>query len=364
MLNVDDIVRHLAAWELVGGPTVPIGIRGRMTPAGLAAAAARHRVTGVALQAVERGALDTPPAELVGQLLMVHHPLLRSSLAAEENMVAVTTVLRDAGLEVRTLKGCATAHLDHDDPALRITSDADLLVPARQLSRAARALGKLVERASSVPDRREGWTDRYNDERTVQLQTGGWIDLHQYIAPGYFGLPIPQDALFAQPDHFTLAGVEIAGLDPTMRLLHAGLHAATANTWMHSQRDVPVMVTRGQADWQRVVELATRWRIEAMLAAGVRQAWSTFGLERHPFADWAASVRATGKQRVAIAIVDRLGVGSPSTTWLALPWRERASYVASIAWPSDEYLAAAGRSRAAHLARPVRKVSGLRRLAR
>ncbi len=122
------------------------------------------------------------------------------------------------------------------------------------------------------------------------------------------------------------------------------------------------MITRG-ADWERVVALATEWRIEALLAAGISRAWTTFGLGPHPFASWAAGVEPTGRQRLALGMVDRLGVGAQASSWLGLPWRDRPGYVASIAWPSDEYLAYAGRSRLAHLARPLRKLPGLRRLA-
>jgi hypothetical protein len=361
VLTPTDVLQHLAAWGLVGGPTQPITVPPEIDVATLGFLAERHRVTGVVLEALDNGALTSIPDGLVDDIAPRHHRLLHTSLAAEANMLNIVGVLREADVDVRVIKGCATAHVDYDDPALRITGDADLLVPVGQMVRASEALLPYANPASLVPDRRLGWIDRYDKARTIQLLTDGWIDLHQRIASGYFGFQIPPDILRADPVGFTVAGVELAGLNPTMRLLHSALHCASENTGMYSQRDVPVMVTRG-ADWERVVALATEWHIEALLAIGVRRAWDTFGLDPHPFSEWAARVTPTGRQRLALAVVDRLGVGSQASSWLGLPVREWAPYIFAIAWPSEEYLADAGRSRLAHLARPVRKVPGIRRL--
>ncbi len=234
MLTPADVLRHLAAWRLVAGPAVPIAMPSDVDASSFGQLAERHRVTGVVLDALDHGALTAVPAGLVDDIAPRHHALLHTSLAAEANMLAIVDVLRHAGVDVRVIKGLSTAHLDHDDPALRVTGDADLLVPVGQMTRSSEVLLPLANPVALVPDRRPGWIDRYDKARTIQLHTDGWIDLHQRIASGYFGFRIPPDVLRADPSTFTVAGVELAGLNPTMRLLHAGLHAAVDNTGMYS----------------------------------------------------------------------------------------------------------------------------------
>jgi hypothetical protein len=177
-------LRHLVSWGLVGGPTEPIDVTG---VDGLASLAEQHRVTGVVLAALDDGAATGVPDELVDDLADRHLRLLQQSLMAEADLVFVARLFQAAGIEFRVLKGCATAHLDHPDPALRLTSDVDLLVRRGQLDAASEVLRPYVDHQYTVPDRAPGWPNKYAKDRTMRLQTGGWIDLHQMLRVGAAG---------------------------------------------------------------------------------------------------------------------------------------------------------------------------------
>ena len=118
---------------------------------GLANLAEQHRVTGVVLAALDDGAATGVPAELIDDLADRHLRLLQQSLMAEADLVFVARLFQDAGIEFRVLKGCATAHLDYPDPALRLTSDVDLLVRRGQLDAATEVLRPYVDIRTPYP---------------------------------------------------------------------------------------------------------------------------------------------------------------------------------------------------------------------
>lgn len=350
----DRAFRHLTAWGLPGGPTDPISARG-VDQGDLARLAERHRMTGVAIAALDDGALDGASDELTSAMLPAHRHLLHSSLAAEANLVAVSHLLAGAGIEHRVLKGCATAHLDHADPSVRLTSDADVLVPVGGLDAVASVIAPYVDDRATVPDRAPGWRSRFGKDLTVSLRSGGWIDVHQRIASGYFGERLAMDEVWADGECFELAGHQLTGLAPTMRLLHAAVHAA-GRAGLHSQRDVLVLLDRADVDWRAMTATVERWGIEALAARGISTTWASFGVARHPLLDWADSIRPRGRPRLALGVFDHWAGHQSWTSGLAMAPRDWPGYAWPMIWPSDEYLAHYDRSRVRHVLRPIRKL--------
>lgn len=344
-------LRHLVSWGLAGGPSTPIELQ---DVDGLGALAEFHRVAGVALAALDRGAAHHVDEHVVADLEARHLRSLHRSLAAEADLVAIARRLDAAGLEFRVLKGCATAHLDYADPAARSTSDVDLLVRADALAEATDAVGELIDGAATVPDRRASWTERYGKDRTLALSSGGELDLHRMLVPGFHGLVDDHD-WFTEQETFSVAGTDLAAFTPTDRLAHAIAHAGFADhVRYHSIRDVPVLLETVGQQWHEAVDRHPRWH--GLLARGVDVVWDHFDLASHPIRDWAAQVRPDRRERLALATFELSGSRQHWGGVAAVaPWRW-PGLLAPITVPSREYLAHHDRTRWGHLRATVERV--------
>ena len=346
-----DTLRHLVSWGLPGGPDTPI--ESASTP-GLASLAEFHQVTGVVLDALDAGAAGEVSTDLIDDLADRHRRLLHSSLAAESDLVVVARRLDAGGVPFRVLKGCATAHLDHDDPALRLTSDVDLLVRTDALADATAAVADLVDRAATVPDRREAWTERYGKDRTLALTSGGSLDLHRMLVPGYHGVVDHHD-WFADGAPFVVAGTEMRALAPPDRFVHAVAHAGFSDeVRYHSIRDVPVLLDALGAGWRDALDRHASWA--GLLARGIDVVCAHFDLAAHPVQEWAAQAQPSRRERAALRTFDLSG---SRQHWGALfavgPWRW-PGLLAPISVPSRDYLAHYGRTPVGHVRSTVARV--------
>ncbi|MFW2335621.1 nucleotidyltransferase family protein [Ilumatobacter sp.] len=354
-----DSLRHLVSWGLAGGPTEPVELG---SADGLASLAEFHQVTGVVLAALDQGAASDVRASLVDDLAARHVGVLHRSLAAEADLVTVARRLEARGIEFRVLKGCATAHLDYVDPAMRATSDVDLLVRSERLAPATDAVEGLVDRTRTVPDRRRSWTERYGKDRTLALHTGGELDLHRMLVPGFHGLVDDHD-WFASPESFTLAGAELAALATPDRLVHAIAHAGFADhVRYHSIRDVPVLLAAVGDEWRTAVEDHPHW--QGLIARGIEVVWSQFDLQPHRIREWAAGVQPDWRERAALRTFDLPGSRQHWGGVAAVaPWRWPGLLV-PISVPSRSYLAFYDRTPWSHVRATVTKVGrgrGVRR---
>lgn len=350
-LTPDAALRHLVGWGLVGGPTEPLALGSQP---GLGSLAEFHQVPGVVLAAVDGGAVIDIDPTLVDDLTARHLRLLHRTLAVEADLVVVARRLAETGVDIRVLKGGATAHLDYADPALRITSDVDLLVRDEDLDVATEAVADLVDRGATVPDRRAWWTERYGKDRTLTLRSGGELDLHRMTAPGFHGLVEHHD-WFADPDSFSIAGTELSAPSVADRFVHAVAHAGyTDHVRYHSIRDVPVLLEAVGDRWRDEVERRRHWR--GLLARGVDVVWARLELAPHPLREWAARVEPDRRERFALRTYELPGSRQHWGGVAAVgPWRW-PGLLAAIALPSRDYLAYHGRTPASHVGSTVTKI--------
>jgi hypothetical protein len=342
-------LRHLVSWGLVGGPTEPVDVTG---VDGLASLAEQHRVTGVVLAALDDGAATGVPDELVDDLADRHLRLLQQSLMAEADLVFVARLFQAAGIEFRVLKGLATAHLDHADPALRLTSDVDLLVRRGQLDAATEVLRPHVDWELSYPDRSARWVERYGKDRTLKLRDGSWIDLHQMLVSGYWGLVLDHDQFFEDGERYSIAGTEMTALSPEHRLLHVLLHSGYSHVVkMQSFRDVALLSARSALS---VPELAARPEnqpIRGLLARGAQRTCELLDIDES-WSNWAPDVKPGVRELVAFRALAR--VRHHWSGVLAIGPHRWPGYVLPIAFPNKRYIEWFGRTRSGHLRAPMR----------
>lgn len=249
----------------------------------------------------------------------------------EQRLLTVDEVLSGAGIRFAVLKGTATAHLDHPDPALRQFGDLDLLVDPAQLPAARAALeGRGWHQAYRLPRHHEAYTHAitFSDGSLAEL------DLHQRIAHRALGRLVPTAELLAGLDTFELAGGTVPALSRNDRLLHAAIHAVASRgdyRRLSSGIDVLVLTELTASDAGRVLERAAGWGVAPLLREGIRRVHEEAQL---PLPEpWSAALAhpAAGGDRLVTAAY--LGVGRrPALEELAhlrvLPgWRDRWRYL-------------------------------------
>ena len=229
---------------------------------------ANHRLTGVAVDAMETGALvldDDTAADLVTR----HDAAMTQTLRAELAMLRVVEALRSAGLSFRILKGSALAHTVALAPWHREFRDVDLLVPATEVDDAVRCIGS-IGGTRLQPELRPGFDRRFAKSVTMKLD-GIEIDVHRTLAPGPFGTWIHPSELFVLPSSFQVAGESIDTLDATDHLVHACYHVALGQNEpaLTNLRDVALLEERTAWDSQRFDEIIERWNGRAAIARAV-----------------------------------------------------------------------------------------------
>lgn len=349
--TISPALRHLVSWRLPGGPAEPLGLDSadRIDGASSSALVAEtrfHRVTGVVLAALDDGATTSVPAGLRDALRSEHSVLLHQTLMAEADLVQVARQLALHRLDIRVLKGLATAHLDHSDPALRMTSDVDVLVRPDELGAATAALSAHIDLDASVPDRNVTYVERYGKDRTLKLHSGGWLDLHRMLVPSYWGMSMAPERFFEHGQSFHVANTELTALAPIDRLLHAVLHAgATDDVKAHSLRDALVLLHA--LDGNKLIADRSLRPVHGLLAVGLRRIDALFDAEV-PLLPWAEAMTPTWRERLALRTHSLEGSRDHWSGPLALPPQRWPGYLWPILNPSAEYRRWYRRSRRSH----------------
>ena len=95
-----------------------------------------HRLTS-------RGWAEAVPAEVLSTLQAAYHANAVKNLRLQSELASVVAALHDGEIPVIALKGAHLALAVYDQPALRMMTDLDLLVPTRDLETAAAILEEI-----------------------------------------------------------------------------------------------------------------------------------------------------------------------------------------------------------------------------
>lgn len=306
----------------------------------LLAAASDHRLLGLLRSAVDSAALPATDFQRT-QVRAAHRMTLLRVLSLEQHLVSVTSLLADAGVDVRVLKGSAYAHLDYPDPALRSFIDLDLLFRPADI---ARAVSVLVDEGFTriLAEPRPGF-DRRFDKGTTLRSADFEIDLHRTFVLGPWGLRIKLDALWADGEQFTVGGHRLTALSAPHRFLHACYHAALGD-WplrLGSLRDVAEL---HPADEPGLIALAKAWGVQAVVAAAVADSTRLLGLEpTGALRSWAAAYVPTRRELYWLGLhtqENKTFAAQAIATLPALPGiRDKAAYLRALMLPDKQYTA-------------------------
>jgi hypothetical protein len=249
----------------------------------------------LALRAADSGAL--PVTEEQHQDLAARAADARSRRAAADRCLGeVVDSLERHGIDSCVLGGAATAALDYNPSTLRLYESVDLLVGSGSLDRAVSAL------------RRDGLLSydglrsrtRKQRARACRSHNGVEVIFHASLTPKSFGGRLDASHLFANRVRVTADGSTFQALCAEERLLAASvaarLHGGEQN--FVAQRDLTQLVLRDDLSVRKVARLASLWRLEALLAEAVRQAWDTFAVpDVVALSAWSRSYRPHRRDR-------------------------------------------------------------------
>jgi hypothetical protein len=272
---------------------------------------------------------------------------LAHALRAERLVVDAARVLEAHGIDHIVLKGVALAHTVYDDPAWRVFGDVDLLVEPQHFTRAANVLIADLGAVRDVPELRARFDDRFGKE--ILLRVGHLeLDLHRMFVEGPYGAAMRLGDLWETPEPFTLGDREVLALGPAGRTLHAA-YAAALGDWplrLNAARDFVQTWVHDSAAFAGALELARRWRCEAVLDASLREARDTFGTEisdRH-------SPDTEISRRDRLFLESYRGRGRGYLRNFVAPIaihgvRNKVAFLTAVALPDRAYLAARGADR-------------------
>jgi hypothetical protein len=340
------IDRAIAARGLPGVEAGTVLVADRLDDAAFATLLARsaaHRTTGLLARAVADGALPATD-EQRSAAFDAHATEMRQALLVEAELVEVVARLGHRDLEITVLKGVATAHLDHLEPADRSFQDVDLLVPPAHLSEVVELLLAAGYRRD-LPSRTHGWDASFAKDITLTGQSGIEVDVHRTLVPGALGFTIDLAELRADAELFPLGRHQLRALGPERRALHAAyaLTVGEAAPRLAAARDLALVLRRPTLDDGRMIDLAARWRATPLLAEAVLLVAAQLGRPTVPasLVAWAETAER-GRWHRAVRRTYRSAGGTNSTTLLGgvlglSRWGARAAYLRGLALPSADY---------------------------
>ena len=266
-------------------------------------------------------------------------------MTVEALAVRAARTLDAAGVTWRLTKGPALAHLDYPDPALRPFGDVDVVVHPASWVPALDALvaaGGRREAAELAP----GFDARFGKGATITTAEELEVDLHRRLAIGRFGVRLPTEALFTDVEIVTLGGRAVPALDGSSRLLHACYHAALGGfRHLRAHRDVAQLLLVTGVDWRSTVAVAERFRVAAVVARAIDDAWKALDLAvAHPAHAWARATpigRADAKA-LAVFAAERPFHDQAVTAVPVLVGRGAAAYAWALARQPGRGAASAG----------------------
>ena len=265
-------------------------------------------------------------------------------LFLERMLLRVVERFETAGVECRVLKGSAAAHLDYDEPALRLFRDVDLLVRPEQFEG---AVAVLVEAGCQrrFPEPRPGFDRRFSKGASFRTPDGFEIDLHRTFVMGPFGLTVDLAELWSTEAQFDLGGRTLAALATEERFLHACFHTVLGDVppRLAPQRDVAQMLTGSDLDLDAV--RATSASLAQRRRDGTRGPAQLGHPATHldqPLASWAASYRPRRCETRALHEYVEVGesfAGKSVAAVRVVPGaRNKLAYVRALALPDRAYV--------------------------
>lgn len=305
---------------------------------GLLSRLRNHRLLGLAASAAAAGDLRLTDTQR-DQLHAAHADAMCLCLHLEATLLDVNQSLQEAGVAVRVLKGPASAHLDYHKPELRHFGDLDLLVRSDEMERAKAVLHSLGF-TRPCPEPRRGFDRRFGKGATFIGRDGTNVDLHRTFVMGPLGLRVGLEQIWTEGETFRLGGETVHSLGPVHRLLAACYNAVVgdAQPRLATLRDIAQLSLRHDLSGSDIIDTAVEWGADLVLARGVTRAWLSLRLtDVIALSAWAARHEGDADDHRLLRLYHDRQAGYAGLSWATarmLPLRQRATFLAALAFPS------------------------------
>ena len=213
---------------------------------------------------------DLVPPDVASRLRNFCHGSARQNLVLTSQLLALLDAFAAHGIVVVPLKGPVMAESLYDDPALRSSSDLDLLVRSQDVAVALRLLAQegytLGANMERLPLR---LLLRLNRELFFRRPRMADVDLQWETGPAHYPFRIKPEILWRSLGRTQMAGREVPCLSPEALLLFLCVHG-TKHMWSRLQwlGDIARLV-RKPLDWDVVLQLAEVARCMRPLLLGL-----------------------------------------------------------------------------------------------
>jgi hypothetical protein len=199
-----------------------------------------------------------PPLAITRQMAKAYLAGRLNCLRQEEQLQELSVAFRRANLEVLVLKGIAFAYGLYPDPALRPSSDIDLLVAPEEMN-----AGQTILQELGYQPLKNQFQDRLglSSERVFtppRPESQHLVELHFALCPFYWNTPAIgiEYLIHRTAREQKLSTLTIKSLDQVDQLIHAALHL----TWNHS-RDMRLLWIYDIALLAQKLRLPEDWKI-------------------------------------------------------------------------------------------------------
>lgn len=294
------------------------------------------RLTGFLASALADGTIEATDATITAAT-DAWHASLADAVIMEAFAVRTARLLDDAGVRWRLTKGAALAHLDYGNQlAERTFGDVDVIVHPDDWPTSLAALSE-AGLHRTAPELRPGYDRRFGKGATLVGAHDHELDLHLRFAIGRFGVRARMEDVFERADEIELAAHVIPVLSAPDRLLHACHHLVLGGfSALRAARDVAQLLLVSEVTWEATVETARGWRVDAVVARGIAQAWERLELDvEHPAHRWAVghAVSRADARAISVFTDNRSFRHQALTAVPALPWHEVPAYLRALAAP-------------------------------
>jgi hypothetical protein len=253
--------------------------------------ASYHGVTPLVLRSLPES--DVPAQSLERLRASVRGTGLHALVLTGE-LFRLLDLFANHAIPVIPYKGPVVAFLAYGDLALRPFSDLDFLLRRRDIPRAT---SLLVARGYRVHPRLRGTREAAyrGSQRHYSFRRGDGIlvELHWRIAPGYFSLPRPPEAMWQRLQPVSFRGREVRTFSPEDTLLvlcsHGAYHLWERLTWVCDVARLVTLrpsprpgTTRRPLRWETLLENAATLHCRRTLFLGLFLAQTLLGASLPP----------------------------------------------------------------------------------
>lgn len=235
-----------------------------------------------------------PPKEIVHQMRISFLASRAHALQMEKQLSEIINAFQKDEVRILVLKGPALALTIYPDPAMRTSSDLDLLVLQKQMPQARAILERLGYKC--LGKRFEHSKDFYCEETFVHENNPAYYrsvelhwDLHSFSG---ISREVKVEDLFLRAVKIEKSGLIFETLNPVDSLIHRAINMCLWHNkeirliWIYDTALLAHQLKTPQ-DWEDLLEASVRWRARLALENSLKMAQVWVGLKLpHRFNDF------------------------------------------------------------------------------